>query len=81
MNQSAEVVNQIVSVERTMEYANVKPEAPLRVPGFNQDSSWLQRGAIRLDQVTVAYENGAEVLRNITLQIRAGEKVIFLKSY
>jgi len=34
MSMSAETVNQMISVERVLEYIDVEPEAPLYIPGM-----------------------------------------------
>jgi len=71
----AEVINQLVSAERVLEYAHLEPEAPLRL-GSKLNPSWPKSGRLQMDGVVVAYKNGPKVLRDINLEINPGEKVI-----
>ncbi|CAL8104328.1 unnamed protein product [Orchesella dallaii] len=75
MRQSAEVENLMTSVERNVEYAKLKPEAPLESkPDKKPPSDWPALGVIRLSEVYLAYEE-KDVLKNLTFEIGAREKI------
>ncbi|KAF9435418.1 hypothetical protein BGZ76_006323 [Entomortierella beljakovae] len=78
---SVEAAILMVSVERMMEYSNVKPEESPR-HGFNPDGStvvpneWPSEAKITFTDVSLTYPRGdTPVLKNITLDIKPGEKV------
>jgi len=70
----AEVINQLVSAERVLEYVHLTPEAPLKVE-YKLDPNWPKSGNIQMNGVVVAYKNGPNVLKDIQLNINSGEKV------
>jgi len=56
IRQSAEVVNQMVSVERVLGYGKLEPEAPLEFESDkNLDKSWPDKGSIEVRDVAVRY--------------------------
>lgn len=75
VRQSAEVENQMTSVERVIEYSNLEPEAALE-SDYKFPPDWPKYGAIRFDQVFLVYPNSSEpVLKNLCFDIRGGEKI------
>ncbi|XP_046746117.1 ATP-binding cassette sub-family C member 4-like isoform X1 [Diprion similis] len=90
MRQSAEVANQLMSVERVIEYTQLPPEPNLRDKGIIKKSKakstsqppppppqdWPSHGCVRLTDVYMRYvEDEAPVLKGLNLVIRPGEKV------
>ncbi|VDP67997.1 unnamed protein product [Echinostoma caproni] len=75
VRQSAEVENQMVSVERTVEYMDLEPEiteSPVMQPPIN----WPSQGKIVFDGLWLRYNKTASwALRDITLHIEPGQKV------
>lgn len=72
---ASEVENSMTSVERVLAYANLDPE-----PGYSVHTDtaefWPQQGRLQLENVTLEYvKGGVEVLKDITLDIAAKEKV------
>lgn len=56
IRQSAEIVNQMVCVERVLGYGKIEPEAPLALESDKDlDSSWPYKGAIDVKDVAVRY--------------------------
>ncbi|XP_038065585.1 multidrug resistance-associated protein 4-like [Patiria miniata] len=75
VRQSAELENQMTSVERVCQYIDIKPEAPLQTD-HKPPPDWPQDGAITLQDVSLRYsDNGPLVLHEITCAIRPNEKV------
>ncbi|XP_058060768.1 uncharacterized protein LOC131211356 [Anopheles bellator] len=77
MRQTAELENQMTSVERVLEYAEVQPEPPLETsPKHAPEPGWPTAGAIRFQQFSLRYSpQAAVVLRDLNLAVGAGEKV------
>ena len=77
VRQSAEVENQMTSVERIFEYSRLTPEAPLESePDKKPDSDWPKNGAITGSDVSLKYsEDTPVVLKNLSFNIRCQEKV------
>ncbi|CAG7731096.1 unnamed protein product [Allacma fusca] len=75
MRQSAEVENQLVSVERVMEYAELQAEASLESDSENRPpKDWPRNGEITFSHM-YAYYNLNPVLKDINISIRASEKI------
>ncbi|KDE07748.1 hypothetical protein MVLG_02020 [Microbotryum lychnidis-dioicae p1A1 Lamole] len=73
---ATEVETNIVSVERVQEYIELKPEAPLYIQNTEPDASWPQSGSLKYDHVAARYrENLDLVLRDVSFEIKGGEKV------
>ncbi|CAH1983965.1 unnamed protein product [Acanthoscelides obtectus] len=75
MRQSAEVANQLMSVERILEYKNLpkekQPEQPKEPP-----KDWPAKGEITFRNMGLSYvEGGTLVLKNLNLTINPKEKV------
>ncbi|XP_065203724.1 probable multidrug resistance-associated protein lethal(2)03659 isoform X2 [Planococcus citri] len=77
MRQSAELENQMTSVERVLEYGNVTPEANLESPPDKKPpASWPGKGEVVFEKMYLKYEpNGHFVLRNLNFTIKPEEKV------
>lgn len=91
MRQNAEVANQLMSVERVLEYTQVIPEPNLRDRGkfakktekqialpANAPKNWPTDGMIRFRSVYLKYvEEDPPILKGLNLIINPGEKVYF----
>ena len=77
MRQSAEMENQMTSVERVMEFSNLESEPPLDTPEEEKiDKEWPRRGEVVFDKLSLKYkEDDPPVLKEISFSIRAEEKV------
>lgn len=89
MRQNAEVANQMMAVERVLEYTQITPEPNLRDRGkfakktekvvalpANAPKNWPAEGMIRFNQVYMRYaEEDPPVLKGLNIIISAGEKV------
>ncbi|KAJ6646818.1 putative multidrug resistance-associated protein lethal [Pseudolycoriella hygida] len=73
MRQSAEMENQMTSVERIVEYAELPSEPPLESVGKNAPpKDWPSKGNIQFKSLSMRYaEKGAKVLHNLTFNIDA----------
>ncbi|XP_038065584.1 multidrug resistance-associated protein 4-like [Patiria miniata] len=75
VRQSAELENQMTSVERVCQYIDIKPEAQLQTDHM-PPPDWPQDGGITLQDVSLRYsDDGPLVLREINCAIRPTEKV------
>ncbi|XP_072393692.1 ATP-binding cassette sub-family C member 4-like [Diabrotica undecimpunctata] len=75
MRQSAEVTNQLMSVERVLEYENLEKEAQPVVPQ-KPAKEWPQKGAITFKDTCLKYfAGGPLVLKHLDLSIQPKEKV------
>ena len=71
-----EVETNIVSVERVLEYANLPSEAPDVIFKNRPNLGWPANGAVKFENYSTKYREGLDdVLRNISLNIKAREKV------
>ena len=72
-----ELENQLISVVRIHDYLNLTPEDELVKPGEERlGNSWPSKGEIELRGVSMSYREGLEhSLKNVSLEIKAGEKV------
>jgi ATP-binding cassette, subfamily C (CFTR/MRP), member 4 len=79
VRQAAEVENMMVSVERISEYISIKPEASLETDKKilkDLPKNWPTKGALTLNKLNLKYsKKGPMVLRNVSLNISAGDKV------
>lgn len=73
MRQITELENQMVSVERVLEYAELPSEPPLESDPKNVPSSdWPRHGNIEFKSLSLQYaENTSRILRNLTFRINA----------
>ena len=67
MRQFAELENQMISVERVMEYANLKPEPPLITePKYKPYTGWPDKGRVAFKGVNLRYtEDGDLILKDL----------------
>lgn len=90
MRQSAEVANQMMAVERVLEYIQLAPEPNLRDKGTylkkkdkenltlpdNAPKNWPERGSIVFRNVYMRYaDEDPPVLKDLNMVIYPGEKV------
>ncbi|KAK0469912.1 ABC transporter, partial [Desarmillaria tabescens] len=77
VRQSAEVENDMNSVERVVHYATeIEQEAPHVLPNSKVPESWPSVGHIELKDVVLSYRTGLPaVLKGITMTVKAGEKI------
>ncbi|KDR78881.1 hypothetical protein GALMADRAFT_244520 [Galerina marginata CBS 339.88] len=77
VRQSAEVENNMNSVERIMYYAKeVEQEAPHEVPDKKPPPSWPAQGRLELKNVVLNYRPELPpVLKGISMSVKAGEKI------
>lgn len=71
MRQTAELENQMISVERIMEYAELPPEPPLESDEKHRPPvDWPNSGAISFKLLSMRYaEKSNRTLRNLTFHI------------
>ena len=73
---TSEFENQMTSTERVLEYSHIKPEADLKIAGKVEDKDWPSKGEIVLKDVNLRYDRNSEpVLKGISFQVKAGEKI------
>ncbi|CAG9833840.1 unnamed protein product [Diabrotica balteata] len=77
MRQTAEVINQLTSVERVMQYTKLDIEGPFDTPEENRPRGvWPKRGQIEFRNLSLKYvENDPPVLRNLNFMIMPGQKI------
>lgn len=77
MRQFAELENQMISVERVLEYANLRPEPPLTSDSKNSPPiDWPNEGSLTFKSVTLRYsEMGERVLKGLSFSIKGQEKI------
>ena len=78
MRQSAEVSNQLMSVERVLEYTQL-PNEEADNKFRKIDTKWPSQGEIRFSKVNAKYsKDSAKVLNNLSFTIHPKEKVNFI---
>ncbi|KAF5382133.1 hypothetical protein D9615_004305 [Tricholomella constricta] len=77
VRQSAEVENNMNSVERIVHYATaVEQEAPHEIPDMKPPSQWPAHGRVELRDVVLNYRPDLPpVLKGISMTVTAGEKI------
>jgi ABC-type bacteriocin/lantibiotic exporter with double-glycine peptidase domain len=77
IRQSAEVENNMNSVERIVHYANeVEQEAAYEIPEAKPKAPWPAEGRVELKNMSLKYRPELPlVLKGISMDIRAGEKI------
>ncbi|EIN04040.1 hypothetical protein PUNSTDRAFT_55872 [Punctularia strigosozonata HHB-11173 SS5] len=77
VRQSAEVENDMNSVERIMHYATaIEQEAPAEVPGNKPPADWPANGEVEMEQVVMKYRPELPpVIKGISMRVRGGEKI------
>lgn len=73
---TSELENNIVAVERVKEYSETKTEAPWEVEDKKPPPEWPMLGNVEFHDYSVRYREGLDlVLKNITLNVKGGEKI------
>ncbi|CAK8679779.1 unnamed protein product [Clavelina lepadiformis] len=76
VRQTSETEIHIVAVERLKEYADEEKEAAWEIHETVPPSEWPMKGELRFEKYSTRYREGLNlVLRNISCDIRPGEKV------
>jgi ATP-binding cassette subfamily C (CFTR/MRP) protein 4 len=77
IRQSAEVVNQMVSVERVLSFGSIEPEAPLELESDKRlDPAWPERGAVNVSDLSVRYRPSLPLaLDGATFSVPSGCRV------
>lgn len=77
MRQTAELENQMTSVERVIEYTDLKSEPSLEsLEKYRPPEQWPERGIIQFNGLSMKYsENSNHVLKEVTLRIESKEKI------
>lgn len=72
----ADIETRSITLERLVEYCNLKPEAPMVIEDTKPSESWPQKGQITFKEYETKYrENLDPVLRNLSITINSQEKV------
>ena len=73
IRQTAEIENQITSVERVIEYAELPSEPPLEsLPEYRPPNDWPSEGSFQFTDLNFKYSGTNDyVLKNINLKINA----------
>jgi len=76
IRQSAEVVNQMVAVERVIGFRDLPSEAALVSDGDDKVDNWPSKGEIDVKDLCVRYREGLPLsLRGITFKIDGGSRI------
>ncbi|XP_067646235.1 probable multidrug resistance-associated protein lethal(2)03659 isoform X3 [Eurosta solidaginis] len=79
MRQAAELENNMTSVERLVDYAEIEPEGDMESkPGKKPPKSWPEQGKIVFDKLSLRYFPDAksdQVLKSLTFEILPSQKV------
>lgn len=77
IRQTAELENQMTSVERILEYQNIKMESPFRTPNkFRPSKDWPQTAQIVFANFYLKYTPAGDyVLKDLNFKINSGEKI------
>lgn len=77
IRQFAELENQMISVERVLEYAKLKSEPPLTTEfKYRPFSGWPDKGTVEFKGVNLRYsEDGDLILKDLNVLIRPQEKI------
>ncbi|KAI0313275.1 P-loop containing nucleoside triphosphate hydrolase protein [Amylostereum chailletii] len=73
---ASEVEQNIVSVERMLNYIELEPEAPYEVPENKPSEEWPSEGRVQFKQYSLRYRPELDlVLRDISLSLNPAEKI------
>ncbi|KAJ7593418.1 ABC transporter [Mycena floridula] len=77
VRQSAEVENNMNSVERVVHYATeIEQEAPAEIPDNKPPAPWPSEGRVELKDVVIKYRPELPpVLKGVSMSVKAGEKI------
>jgi len=72
----SEIENQLVAVERIVEYSNLPTEGPYEVPHKKPDGNWPREGRIVIRDLKMRYRDNLDlVLKGVSAEIKPKEKV------
>uniref|UniRef100_A0AAY4DZE4 ATP-binding cassette, sub-family C (CFTR/MRP), member 3 n=1 Tax=Denticeps clupeoides TaxID=299321 RepID=A0AAY4DZE4_9TELE len=73
---TSELESNIVAVERVKEYSETQTEAPWEVEDKKPPPEWPMQGRVEFRDYSVRYREGLDlVLRDLSLQVKGGEKI------
>lgn len=76
IRQTAEVVNQLTSVERILQYTQLEKEGPFDTPVHDIPShEWPDRGLVIIEDLSLEYAANNPVLKNLNLIVQPGQKI------
>ena len=76
VRQSAEVVNQMVSVERVSAFSHIPSEADLVKDEDKKDPTWPSKGAIEVSDLVIRYRASLPPsLSGVSFEIKSGQRV------
>lgn len=79
MLSSLNVEKSMVSVERLREYTQLPHEAPSKLPNDDTRIEWPDKGEIIFENYSLRYREDFDfALRDISIEIKRGEKVILI---
>jgi ABC-type multidrug transport system fused ATPase/permease subunit len=71
----AELETRMNSVERIQQYTKIEQEAPAHIEETAPPASWPEKGEIKFKGLSIAYNGGPKVLKQLSIKIRPREKV------
>ncbi|KAJ3224277.1 Multidrug resistance-associated protein 4 [Clydaea vesicula] len=75
VRQSAEVENQMIAVERILEYTNLPSEAK-EITDLRPPPDWPHEGCVSVNNLSLEYPGSSKVvLKDITVEFEAGQKI------
>ncbi|EAT33898.1 AAEL013833-PA, partial [Aedes aegypti] len=76
LRQTAELENQMTSVERVLEYSRLDEEKDTTKPAMEISQNWPQEGSVEFRSVTLRYAPHAEpVLKGLSFEIKAKKRI------
>lgn len=77
MRQTAELENQMVSVERVEEYVNLPSEPPMETaPEHTPKGEWPSEGRVKFHNLSLRYSDDSEyVLRRLSFEVEPQAKI------
>ncbi|CAH1105114.1 unnamed protein product [Psylliodes chrysocephalus] len=77
MRELAEVINQLTSIERVLQYTTIDQEGPFETPKENLPKSpWPSKGRIEFKNLVLKYiEDDPPVLNNLNFLVKSGQKI------
>lgn len=74
-NAIIDLENKMNSTERVLEFSHLPREAPFHIEDPKPDDNWPSKGAIVIDNMNLEYKKDKPVLKKVTLEIEAGQRV------
>ncbi|XP_061912298.1 ATP-binding cassette sub-family C member 3 isoform X1 [Entelurus aequoreus] len=73
---TSDLENNIVAVERVKEYSETQTEAAWEIEDRKPHADWPMKGNVEFHDYSVRYREGLDlVLKNLTLNVKGGEKI------